>query len=120
MNITGTIPATMNWTPYGLRKLREWTAAERHTDAHSPISRGNYGDLRIRAANLLRDPRQTVAAVESQIALEAMKLLRGVRRRDKEEHAGDIALQVMSDVIAKTPARADEWAFHNGEEIPIR
>jgi hypothetical protein len=95
------------------------TNAESYTDQHSPISRGNYGDLRIRAKNLLRDPKRTVAEVESLIALEALPLLR-VRQQDKPEHAGDIALQVMSDVIAKLPERADEWTFHNGEEIPIR
>ena len=83
----------------------------------SPISRGNYGDLRIRAANLLRDPSRTVIEVEKQIAREAIKRLRkGCRPRS--EHADDIALQVMSDVIRKaSDERRREYAIANGEDI---
>lgn len=83
----------------------------------APISRGNYGDLRIRAANLLRDPANTVIAVEQQIAREAIKVLRK-RCRPRSEHAEDIALQVMSDVIAKAgEERRREYATANGEEF---
>jgi hypothetical protein len=83
----------------------------------SPISRGNYGDLRIRAANLLRNSENTVIAVEQQIAREAIKVLRkGCRPRS--EHAEDIALQVMSDVIKKaSDERRREYATANGEEF---
>lgn len=77
------------------------------------LGRHKYGDLKLLARNLLRNAAMPIIEIESLVRKAARKIVGGSYNR-RTEHAEDIALQAMSDVLRDHP-RLAEWKTYNGE-----